>query len=156
MCECVIHLVLSLAPWERSRLAMEVVGNMTARSRGVSSSSPTLQERTEYTVFLLKIRHLLFFSTLSLKCVLNLQISASALVLRHSKPTAQREKSFTSRKRAVDAFLFKTRARHHTSNYSALMELLPQLLPNIGQANLKLFTLRRIFRRNTVTSLKQT
>ena len=37
-----------------------------------------------YTVFLLKIRHLLFFGTLSLKCVLNLQISASALVLRHS------------------------------------------------------------------------
>ena len=46
-----------------------------------------------YTVFLLKIRHLLFFGTLSLKCVLNLQISASALVLRHSKPTARREKS---------------------------------------------------------------
>ena len=97
-----------------------------------------------YTVFLLKIRHLLFFGTLSLKCVLNLQISASALVLRHSKPTAWREKSFTSWKRAVDTFSFKTRARRHTSNYSALMELLPQLLPNIGQANLKLFILRRI------------
>ena len=104
------------------------------------------------TVFLLKIRHLLFFGTLSLKCVLNLQILASALVLRHSKPTARREKSFTSWKRAVDAFSFKTRARRHTSNYSALMELLPQLLPNIGQANLKLFILRRIFRRNTVLS----
>ena len=44
------------------------------------------------TVFLLKIQHLLFFGTLSLKCVLSLQISASALVLRHSKPTARREK----------------------------------------------------------------
>ena len=89
------------------------------------------------TVFLLKIRHLLFFGTLSLKCVLNLQISASTLVLRHSKPTAQCEKSCTSWKRAVDAFSFKTRVRHHTSNYSALLELLPQLLPNIGQANMK-------------------
>ena len=82
-----------------------------------------------YRIFL-KIWHPLFFGTLSLKCVLNLQISASALVLRHSKPTARCEKSCTSLKRAVDAFLYKTHARRHTSNYSALMELLPQLLPN--------------------------
>ena len=35
-----------------------------------------------------------------------------------------------------------------TSNYSVLLELLPQLPMTIGQANLKL--LIRIFRRNTV------
>ena len=105
------------------------------------------------TVFLLMIRHPLFFGMLSLKCVLNLQISASALVLRHSKPTARHDKSCTSWKRAVDAFSFKTLARWSrccTSNYSALLELLPQLLSNIGQANLRLFILRQIFRRNTV------
>ena len=52
--------------------------------------------------------------------------------------------------RSVDAFSFKTCACCHTSNYSAFLELLSQLLPNIGQANLNLFILRRIFRRNTV------
>ena len=102
------------------------------------------------TVFLLKNRHLLFFNTMSLKCVLNPRISTSALVLRHSKPTARCKKSCTSWKRAVDAFSFKTHARHHTFSYSAFLVLLPQLLPNIGQANLKSFILRQFFRRNTV------
>ena len=43
-------------------------------------------QRFTTTVFLPRIQHLLFFGTLSLKCVLNLHISASALVLRHGKP----------------------------------------------------------------------
>ena len=70
---------------------------------------------------------------------------------RHNKPIARREKSCTctSWKRA---FSFKTRARRHTSKYSVLLEHFChnkfQII--IGQANLKLFILRRIFRRNTV------
>ena len=90
---------------------------------------------TKYTVFFLRIWHLLFFGTLSLKCVLNLQILASSLFLRHSKPTARREKVlyFMEKNCRCRCVLVQNTWSPHLQ----LFKLLPQLLPNIGQANLK-------------------
>ena len=76
------------------------------------------------------------------------QTPAQPSALRHRQPTARKvEREFTTYQKSI---------RKHvlvdcTSNYSALLELLSQLPPpRIRQANLKLFILRRIFRRNTV------
>ena len=94
------------------------------------------------TIFLLKISHFLFLGTFLPKCVLYLQISASALVLRHSQSTAQREKVLRFTEQHCRRILFETRGRRHALQ---LFSASGNSAPNIGQAELKLFILHRIF-----------